>query len=228
MSTTAAPAASQRIALFYQDYIGKKVAMALSGVVLFGYVVIHMAGNLQIFMGRERINAYAHTLHESTALLWTARVVLLLAVGVHFYTGLSLAMISRAARPARYQVKGQRHPNLAARTMVLSGLVLAAFIVFHILHLTTGTIRPAPFVELNPYDNMVQGFRQPAVALFYVISVCLLGAHLYHGAWSMFQSVGINHPRYTPGLRRFAAVMAFLLAIGFSTVPIAVLTGLVG
>ena len=115
----------------------------------------------------------------------------------------------------------------AGRTMALSGLVLAAFIVFHILHLTTGTVQPAPFADLRPYDNMVNSFRVIPVAGFYVLSVCLLGLHLYHGAWSMFQSVGFNHPRYTPALRRFAAVFAFLLAIGFSVVPIAVLTGMV-
>ncbi|MCC6555924.1 MAG: succinate dehydrogenase cytochrome b subunit [Gemmatimonadaceae bacterium] len=226
MSSTA-PAATQRITLFYQDYVGKKVAMALSGVVLFGYVIIHMAGNLQIFAGREQLNAYAQALHANVPLLWIARIVLLLAVGIHFYTGISLAGASRAARPVRYQVKGQRHPNLAGRTMALSGLVLAAFIVFHILHLTTGTVQPAPFADLRPYDNMVNSFRVIPVAGFYVLSVCLLGLHLYHGAWSMFQSVGFNHPRYTPALRRFAAVFAFLLAIGFSVVPIAVLTGMV-
>ena len=227
MSTTAAPANTQRIALFYQDYVGKKVAMAVSGLVLFGYVVGHMAGNLQIFMGREQINAYARTLHASAALLWGVRILLLLAVGVNIYTGLALAAKSRAARPVAYKVKGQRHPNLAGRTMVLSGLVIGAFVVFHLLHLTTGTVHPQ-FVHLDPYDNMVKGFQVPAVAISYLVAVFLLGVHLYHGAWSMFQSVGINHPRYTPALRKFAAVFAFLLVVGFSSVPIAVLTGLVG
>lgn len=227
MSSTAAPTKPQRIALFYQDYVGKKIAMALSGLILFGYVIAHMTGNLQIFMGREQINAYARTLHASSGLLWTARTVLLIAVGIHIYTGLSLAAKSRAARPVVYKVKGQRHPNLAGRTMVLSGAVIGAFVVFHLLHLTTGTVHPA-FVDLEPYDNMVNAFRVPAVAIAYIVSVFLLGVHLYHGAWSMFQSVGFNHPRYTPALRRFAAVFAFLLVIGFSSVPIAVLTGLVG
>jgi succinate dehydrogenase / fumarate reductase cytochrome b subunit len=226
MSTTAAPSRSQQIALFYRDFVGKKVAMALSGVVLFGYVIIHMLGNLQIFLGRDSINAYAAALHSSAAVLWGARAVLLAAVVIHFYTGLSLAMRSRAARPVGYVAKGQRHPNLAARTMVLSGLVIGAFIVFHILHLTTGTAHPS-FVALNPYDNMVRGFQVPAVAIAYVVSVALLGLHLYHGAWSMFQSVGINHPRYTPAIKKFAATTAILLIAGFSAVPLAVLFGLV-
>lgn len=226
MSTTQAPSTSQRIALFYGDFVGKKVAMAFSGVVLFGYVIAHMLGNLQIFLGRARLNAYAEALHASAALLWTVRVVLLVAVAVHFYTGLSLAGASRAARPVAYRVKGQRRPNLAARTMVLSGLVIGAFVVFHLLDLTIGTVHPG-FIPLNPYDNMVHGFQVPAVAIAYVVAVCLLGLHLYHGAWSMFQSVGVSHPRYTPALKRFAATIAVVLAVGFSTVPLSVLLGFV-
>lgn len=229
MSTTAAPSQAQRLALFYREYVGKKIAMALSGVVLFGFTVGHMAGNLQVFMGRERINAYAETLHSSSGLLWTVRGVLLLAVVVHAYTGIWLWKQSRDARPSRYHKNGQRHPNLAGRTMALSGVVLAAFIVFHLLHLTGGTFNPyLPFEDLRPYENMVAGFRYPAVALFYVVAVFMLGLHIFHGAWSMFQSVGISHPRFTPSIRRFAATFALVLAVGFSSVPLAILFGLVG
>ncbi|HSN99207.1 MAG TPA: succinate dehydrogenase cytochrome b subunit, partial [Candidatus Nanopelagicales bacterium] len=192
----------------------------------FGYVVIHMAGNLQIFAGPEQINAYAAQRHRSAPLLWGARVVLLVAVGVHIYTGISLSVQARRARPEGYRKKGQRYPNLPARTMLLSGVVLLAFIVFHLLHLTVGVVHPQ-FAELRPYENMVTGFRTPVVALFYVLSVVLLGAHLFHGAWSMFQSLGINHPRYTPKLRAFAAIFAFVLTVGFATVPLAVLFGAV-
>lgn len=225
MSTSAAPSSAQRLAIFYREYIGKKIAMALSGVVLFGYVVIHMAGNLQIFAGREQINNYAAQLHSSAPVLWGARVVLLAAVVIHAYTAIWLARQARAARPDAYRRKGERHPNLPARTMLLSGVVLAAFIVFHLLHLTVGVIDPN-FKELKPYDNMISGFQQPVVALFYVVSVVLLGSHLFHGAWSMFQSLGISHPRYTPKLKAFAAFFAFVLTVGFSAVPLAVLFGL--
>lgn len=230
MSTSAAPSSAQRLAVFYREYIGKKIAMALSGVILFGYVVIHMAGNLQIFAGREKINDYAAQLHSSAPLLWGARAVLLAAVVIHAYTAISLARQARAARPDGYRRKGERHPNLPARTMVMSGLVLAAFIVFHLLHLTVGVI-DSRFKELKPYDNMAAGFQWGAagavVALFYVVSVVLLGSHLYHGAWSMFQSLGISHPRYTPKIKAFAAVFAFVLTVGFSSVPLAFLFGLV-
>lgn len=230
MSSTAAPSSlptrAQRVALFYRDLVGKKFAMALSGVVLFGFVIGHMAGNLQVFLGREKINDYAVSLHSSAPLLWGLRIVLFISVVVHAYTGVTLAQLSRAARPVRYQVKGQRHPNVAARTMLLSGLVVAAFIVYHLLHLTTGTLHPE-FVHLDPYDNLVNGFRVTPVAIAYLVSVSLLGLHLYHGAWSMFQSVGISHPRYSPALKRFAAAISVLLVVGFSSVPIAIMTGLV-
>lgn len=230
MSSTAAPSTlpsrAQRVALFYRDLVGKKFAMALSGVIFFGYVIGHMAGNLQIFMGRQKINDYAAFLHGTPSLLWGTRILLLASFVVHVYTGISLARHSRAARPIRYQVKGQRHPNVAARTMLLSGLVVGAFIIYHLLHLTTGSVHP-DFVPLAPYENLVTGFQQTPVAIAYIVAVSLLGLHLYHGAWSMFQSVGVSHPRYTPVLKKFAAVASILLVVGFSSVPLAVMLGLV-
>ncbi|WP_438015341.1 succinate dehydrogenase cytochrome b subunit [Sorangium sp. So ce315] len=230
MSPTAAPSTlpsrAQRVALFYRDLVGKKFAMALSGVVFFGFVIGHMAGNLQVYLGRQKFNDYAAFLHGTPSLLWGTRIVLLVSLIVHVYTGVTLALHSRAARPVRYQVKGQRHPNLAARTMLLSGGVLAAFILFHLLHLTTGTLHP-DFVPLDAYDNVVKGFSSAPVAIAYVVAMGLLGLHLYHGAWSMFQSLGLAHPRYTPALRKFAAASSIVLVVGFSSVPLAVLFGLV-
>jgi succinate dehydrogenase / fumarate reductase, cytochrome b subunit len=230
MSSTAAPSSlstrAQRVALFYRDLVGKKIAMALSGVVLFGYVIGHMAGNLQIFLGRQKLNDYAAFLHGTASLLWGTRILLFISVVVHIYTGVALVLHSRAARPVGYRVKGQRLPNIAARRMALTGAVVAAFIVYHLLHLTVGSVHPS-FVPLDPYDNLVNGFRVTPVAIAYVVAVCLLGMHLYHGAWSMFQSVGISHPRYSPALKKFAAAMSILLVVGFSSVPLAVMTGLV-
>ncbi|KYF61251.1 succinate dehydrogenase cytochrome b subunit [Sorangium cellulosum] len=230
MSPTAAPSTlpsrAQRVALFYRDLVGKKFAMALSGVVFFGFVIGHMAGNLQVFLGRQKFNDYAAFLHGTPSLLWGTRLLLLASLVVHLYTGITLALHSRAARPVRYQVKGHRHPNLAARTMLLSGGVLAAFILYHLLHLTTGTVHP-DFVPLDAYDNVVKGFSSAPVAIAYVVAMGLLGLHLYHGAWSMFQSMGLAHPRYTPALRKFAAASSILLVAGFSSIPLAVLFGLV-
>lgn len=231
MSSTAAPSSpptrSERVALFYRDLIGKKIAMALSGLILFAYVVGHMVGNLQIFLGWQKINDYAAFLRGSPFLLWGVRVVLFAAVVVHIYTAASLAVQSRSARPVPYRIEGQRHPNIAARTMLLSGLVVAAFIVYHLLHLTTGTLHPN-FVPLDPYDNVVNGFRVIPVAIAYIVAVALLGLHLLHGAWSMFQSVGIAHPRYSPMLKKLAVAVSILLVAGFASIPLAVLTGLVG
>jgi succinate dehydrogenase / fumarate reductase, cytochrome b subunit len=232
MSSTAAPSnlpsRSERVAVFYRDLVGKKFAMALSGVVLFGFVIGHMAGNLQVFLGRQKMNDYAAFLHGTPALLWGTRITLFIAVLVHIYTGVTLAQRSREARPVRYQVyrSRQQRPNVAARTMILSGLVLAAFIIYHLLHLTVG-VAHTDFVPLAPYENLVTAFRSVPVAIAYIVSVSLLGLHLFHGAWSMFQSLGISHPRLTPALKRFAAAMSLLLVVGFSSVPLAVLIGLV-
>ncbi|WP_437501807.1 succinate dehydrogenase cytochrome b subunit [Sorangium sp. So ce1099] len=230
MSPTAAPSTlptrAQRVALFYRDLVGKKFAMALSGVVFFGFVIGHMAGNLQVYLGRQKFNDYAAFLHGTPSLLWGTRLVLFLSLVVHLYTGISLTLHSRAARPVRYQVKGQRHPNIAARTMLLSGGFLAAFILFHLLHLTTGTVHP-DFVPLDAYDNVVKAFSSAPVTIAYVVAMGLLGLHLYHGAWSMFQSMGLSHPRYTPALRKLAAASSILLVVGFSSIPLAVLFGLV-
>ncbi|WP_437294363.1 succinate dehydrogenase cytochrome b subunit [Sorangium sp. So ce426] len=230
MSPTAAPstlpARAQRAATFYRDLVGKKIAMALSGVIFFGFVIGHMTGNLQVFLGREKINDYAAFLHGTPSLLWGTRIVLLASLIVHVYTGVTLAQHSRAARPVPYQVKGQRRPNVAARTMLLSGGVLAAFIVYHLLHLTTGTVHP-DFVPLDAYDNVVKGFGSAPAAIAYVVAMGLLALHLYHGAWSMFQSVGFSHPRYTPALKKLAAASSILLFVGFSSVPLAVLFGIV-
>ncbi|WP_437324408.1 succinate dehydrogenase cytochrome b subunit [Sorangium sp. So ce381] len=230
MSPTAAPstlpARAQRAATFYRDLVGKKIAMALSGVIFFGFVIGHMAGNLQVFLGRQKFNDYAAFLHGTPSLLWGTRIVLLASLIVHVYTGVTLAQHSRAARPVPYQVKGQRRPNVAARTMLLSGGVLGAFIVYHLLHLTTGTVHP-DFVPLDAYDNVVKGFSPGPAAIAYVVAMGLLALHLYHGAWSMFQSVGLNHPRYSPVLKKFAAASSILLFAGFSSIPLAVLFGIV-
>jgi succinate dehydrogenase / fumarate reductase, cytochrome b subunit len=137
-----------------------------------------------------------------------------------------LSAVKNAARPIGYVKKKAVHSSLASRTMMWSGPIVLAFLIFHLLHLTWGTVHPA-FRELQPYDNMVTGFRVIPVAVFYVIAVSLLGLHLYHGAWSMFQSMGINHPRYTPKLRKFAAYASVLITLGFVSIPIAVATGLV-
>jgi succinate dehydrogenase / fumarate reductase, cytochrome b subunit len=214
---------------FYDATIGKKVMMAVTGVILFGYVLGHMLGNLQIFAGRQMINDYAHFLHSHEGALWAARVVLLASVVLHIVASVQLWILNNKARPVAYVRKRDVPASYAARTMKWSGPIIAAFVIFHVLHLTTGDIVPlyqgAPDSP-DAYNNVITGFQHPAISIFYIVAVVLLSMHLYHGLWSMFQSMGVNHPRYTPRLKRFAAIFAVLIAVGYISIPVAALTHL--
>lgn len=209
---------------FYEATIGKKAVMAATGVVLFGYIVGHLLGNLQVFLGREVINAYGAFLHNSPGLLWGTRVVLLVSVALHIAAATQLTLLKKKARPIAYRVKGSAGSDYAARTMIWSGIIILAFVVYHLLHLTFGSVHPS-FVEGEVYDNLIAGFRVVPTAIAYVVAVSLLGMHLYHGLWSMFQSIGVNHPRVTPKLRRIAAGTAIVIALGYISIPVAILTG---
>jgi succinate dehydrogenase / fumarate reductase cytochrome b subunit len=210
---------------FYEAANGKKAVMAVTGVILFGYVIGHLLGNLQIFEGPDAINTYAHFLHSHEGALWGARVILGAAVILHIVSAVQLWVLNNKARPIGYVRKQDVPTAYAARTMRWSGVIVAAFVIFHVLHLTTGDIVPLyPEQAVNSpdaYDNVITGFQHPAIAIFYIIALVLLCMHLYHGLWSMFQSVGISHPRYTPGLKRGAAILAILIAIGYISIPVA-------
>jgi succinate dehydrogenase / fumarate reductase cytochrome b subunit len=215
-----------RAARFYESTIGKKAIMAVTGLILFGFLIAHMLGNLQIFLGPSVMNHYAETLHGNPPLLWTARIVLLISVVLHIWASIQLSMIKKEARPIAYVKRANVSSSWASRSMMLSGPIIAAFVIFHLLHLTTGTIHPK-FVELHAYENLVNGFLVVPFAIVYIVVMILIGFHLSHGIWSMFQSMGLNHPRYTPMVKKFAAVFSWILIAGFISVPIAVLTGLV-
>lgn len=224
MSSIAVNSALGRIPRFYETTIGKKIVMAVTGVMLFGFVVSHLLGNLQFYLGRETMNHYAVTLRSMPGLLWPARAGLLLAVILHITASIQLTALKNAARPIGYVKRTVVQASLASRTMMWSGPVVLAFLIFHLLHLTWGTVHPN-FQDVHPYENMVIGFRVIPVAIFYVVAVSMLGLHLYHGVWSMFQTVGMNHPRYTPLLKKFSAYASILLVLGFISIPIAVATG---
>jgi succinate dehydrogenase / fumarate reductase, cytochrome b subunit len=221
-----------RAARFYAAPIGKKAVMAVTGVILVGYVVAHLLGNLQIFFSNpQQINAYAAFLHNpnNAVALWAARTILLLAVILHIIASVQLFLQNRAARPVSYYKKDDVPTSYAARTMVWSGPIIAAFVIFHILHLTVGAVLPTREVAVNQPDvryNVIAGFQNYAVSGFYIFAMILLCMHLYHGVWSLCQSLGISHPRYTPKLKRFSAILAILIAIGNCSIPIAVMTGL--
>lgn len=216
---------------FYEAPIGKKAVMAATGVVLFGYVVGHLVGNLQIYASDpDRINAYAAFLHNpaNAGPLWAIRGFLLLCVILHIVASTQLWLQNRAARPVSYHRKADVPTAYAARTMKWSGPIIGAFVVFHVMHLTAGTVVPLREVGLHAPDvryNVIAGFQNPALSAFYIFAMVLLCLHLYHGVWSMFQSVGVSHPRYTPLLKRIAAFGAVAIAIGNISIPVAVLAG---
>lgn len=224
MSAVAINSTLARGVFFYRTTIGKKVVMAVTGLILFGFLIGHMAGNLQFFLGREALNSYAEHLHELAGLLWMTRIVLLLSVFLHILAAIQLVNLQRAARPVSYYKRKPVGSTYASRTMYWSGPIIGFFVIYHLLHLTTGTVHP-DYHRLQAYENVVIGFSVWYVTLFYAIAMVLLCMHLYHGVWSMFQSMGLAHPRYTPKIKAFAKVFSILLLIGFLSVPIAVLLG---
>jgi succinate dehydrogenase / fumarate reductase cytochrome b subunit len=209
---------------FYTSTTGKKAAMAVSGCILFLFVVAHLIGNLQIYEGPDKLNRYAVLLRTEPALLWAARIVLLAMLVLHIWSAMQLAARNIGARPVGYQKKKATGSSYASRTMYWSGPIILAFVIYHLLDFTFGQVNPH-YQPGNVYGNVVASFQLIPVAGFYIIAMLLLCLHLYHGLWSMFQSLGIAHPRYTPMLRRAAAMVATLIAVGNISIPVAVLSG---
>ena len=215
-----------RVLGLYESTLGKKLVMAVTGIVLFLFVVGHMLGNLQIYLGAERLNHYAELLQSNRPLLWSVRVVLLFCVGVHILASVQLWWRNRTSRPVRYRVFRPPSVDYAARTMVWTGPIIALFVVYHILHLTVGSAHPE-FVRGDVFHNVVSGFQVAPVAVVYMAANFLLGVHLYHGLWSLFQTMGWEH-RLILAIRRPAAVvLAAVIAAGNISIPLAVLTGFV-
>jgi len=206
--------------------VGKKVVMALTGVVLFGFVILHLVGNLQVYEGPAKLNEYAVLLRRVPELLWGARLTLLVAVGLHIWAATSLTRMSWAARPLPYARVVHRESTYASRTMRWSGVTLALFVIFHLLHFTFGSVHP-DFQEADVYHNVVSGFQVWPVSLFYIAAMVALGFHLYHGAWSMLQTMGLSHPRYNPLRKTVASLLTLFVVLGNISIPVAVLTGLV-
>lgn len=216
----------ERVIGFYESTLGKKMVMAATGIILFGFVVGHMLGNLQIYLGAERLNHYAELLQSNLPFLWTVRTVLLFCVSVHIVAAVQVWLRNRSARPVKYRVFNPPGRDYAARTMVWSGPILAAFILFHLLDLTVGSANP-DFVRGEVYANVIATFSRPLVAGVYIVANLLLAFHLYHGLWSLFQTFGWDHPRFGPWRRRFAVLFSVLIGAGNISIPLAVLTGIV-
>jgi succinate dehydrogenase / fumarate reductase cytochrome b subunit len=217
-----------RVATFFNSSIGKKIVMAVTGAVLFGFTVGHMTGNLQVFLphGSEALDRYAAFLRELLhgSAIWIVRGGLLLSVGLHIWAFLGLWSQNRAARPKGYRVTSYEESDWASRTMKITGPLLLAFIVYHLLHLTVGSVHPH-FVEGRVYDNLLTGLKVTPVAFFYLVAMAALAFHLYHGFWSMLQTLGLSHPQFNPWRKRLAVAFTILVAGGFAVVPLAVLTG---
>jgi succinate dehydrogenase / fumarate reductase, cytochrome b subunit len=213
---------------FWQSTNGKKVVMAVTGAMMFAFVIGHMLGNLQMFEAPEHINAYGHFLHNLGELLWIERGIMTLAIALHITVTVQLALRSKAARPVGYSRKEAINSSYASRTMYWSGPIVLAFIIFHLLHFTAGYIHPqAQFVEGDVYGNVVSAFKVWWVSAWYIFAMCLLGTHLSHGLWSMFQSVGLAGKRHTPLLKKAAQAIAILIVLGYISIPISVLLGFV-
>lgn len=227
---------------FYRAAVGKKAVMAVTGIILLGFVLIHMIGNLHLYEGRGHLDEYGTFLRQvgSPALppngaLWIVRLVLLTAVVLHIWAAWQVTRMSREARPSRYEHKQVRHTSYASRTMRWGGVIILLFIIFHILHFTTGTVHqdfqtPRHVAgEEAVYHNLVTGFSREVwwVPLFYIVAQIALGFHLYHGVWSLFQSLGWNNPRFNHWRDGLAHAFAWIVTLGNISFPIAVLTGLV-
>lgn len=213
---------------FYASTVGKKAVMGITGLIGVGFVILHSLGNLLIFRGPVAINSYSHFLKSTGELLWALRVVLIVAVILHVIAAVQLAKQSRAARPIGYTKHQAQAATIASRTMRWGGALLLVFIVLHILHFTTGTIRPAGvFSQDDVYANIVTSFRIWWVALFYVVAMMALGLHLFHGAWSSVRSIGVSPPTPRPLHRRISLVIALFVWAAFTAVPVAVLSGIV-
>ncbi len=211
----------------WRSSLGKKYFMALSGFALFLFVIGHMLGNLQVFLGPEAINRYGHFLQTTPEILWPARTGLLVLATLHLVTAIRVWLENRAARPLAYA--GGYTPleaSYASRTMFVGGVLLGLFIVYHLLHFTVGSANP-DFREGDVYHNVIVGFRVWYASAIYIVAMIMLGLHLDHGVWSLCQTLGLQHPRYKTLVRAASRVFALVIVIGNISFPIAVLAGVV-
>ncbi len=227
-----------RLGTFYRSTIGKKAIVAVTGLIMLGFLVGHVAGNLKIFVpdpepGVRDIDAYAEFLRSMgepllprQGALWATRAVLLVSLVLHVVCVAQLVRCNRAARPVGYSKVRYKQATLPARLMMLSGLVVLAYVIFHVLHFTTGTIDPASFEEGAVYANLYRAFDGWPFVVLYVACMAFVSFHLYHAAWSAFQTFGLDNPDRNRGLRLFALVLAVLIFAGFVTVPLSFWAGL--
>jgi succinate dehydrogenase / fumarate reductase cytochrome b subunit len=219
---------------FWKSAIGKKWVMAVSGIILLGYVLAHMVGTLKVFLGQEQINTYAEWLRDlgepafpRTVVLWTLRTVLIAAFFFHILAAYQLTRMNHAARPVKYQSpRDYTAANFASRTMRWTGVIVLLFLIYHLLDQTWGPANP-DFVRGDPYHNMFYSFDRVPVAIVYIVANIALGIHIFHGAWAMFNSLGINNPKYNLWKRWFAGAFSVVITVGYVSMPLLIVTGAV-
>jgi len=229
----------RRVVALYRSSVGKKILMAFTGFIWFGFLIGHMAGNLKAFQGADAFNEYAHHLRifgepilPEEGFLWAFRALMLAAFVIHAWLAWETSRSSWAARGSRYRQQKSLNFDFASGLMRWGGVLILVFLVYHILHMTTGTVHPAfdaggPGRIPDAYHNLVVGLSNPLVAGFYALTLLAIGLHLYHGVWSMFQTLGANHPKYVGYRRPLAVLAAIVIFLGFVSIPVSVLTGLV-
>jgi len=235
-SATASPSLSRifsrnPVRAFYQSSIGKKFTVAVTGIILIVFVIGHLLGNLEIYLGQDHTNWYAEFLRSTGPLLWIVRIILILAVIVHIVATIQLTAENRRAKPKKYAVKAPQASTFASRTMIYSGLLVLCFVIYHLLHFTFQTTNPE-FRTLTDgqgrhdvYHMVILGFRQPLISLFYVVALFLLSVHLSHGFASVTQTLGINNRKLSALISNGGRVLSWLIFAGYISIPITVLVG---
>jgi succinate dehydrogenase / fumarate reductase cytochrome b subunit len=214
-----------RMPAFFETTVGKKMVMALTGAVLFVFVVFHLLGNLLVFWGRDELNRYAEVLRALGGYIWIARLTLLTALILHIVCAVQLTIANWVARPVSYSFRNDVETNYAARTMIVSGPLLFAYVIYHLLMFTFLTTGPG-HSRTDIYGNVVAAFQVPVISAVYIVAMLVLGLHLYHGVWSMLQTAGIGNPRYKYLRRVVAPAVAVVIAGGYIAIPVAVLCGM--
>jgi succinate dehydrogenase / fumarate reductase cytochrome b subunit len=224
------PSTSGFLSRLWRSSLGKKYVMAVTGLGLFIFVIAHMLGNLQIYLGRDKINAYAYTLKAAPVILWPMRLGLLAIVILHITAGVQLAIANRRARSVAYSTSRVVASTFANRTIIFSGLIILAFVIFHLAHFTFGFVDPG-FLQIRDYAGrhdvyqmMIAGFSNPFVSVFYIVAMGLLLLHLSHGVSSLFQSLGLRSKKSFVFFDKLAKISALLIFLGNCSIPLAILT----
>jgi succinate dehydrogenase cytochrome b subunit len=211
--------------------IGMKLVMAITGIVLFGFVVAHLIDNLTVYGGPDVMNEFAMRLHQFESLLWVMRIGLIVAVLAHIASSVKLTEKNRAARPVAYAHDATVRASWTSRTMLASGMMVLAYVIYHLLHFTFRTTNPeiSHLIDAqgrhDVYSMVVRSFQQPLISITYVAAMVLLGFHLNHGIASFFQTLGLNHPRYTPLINKAGPVLGALIVLGYISIPLSVMFG---